>query len=161
MLSLTRKTEYALIALWQLARCDGEVVSARDIAQQHGVPLPLLMNVLKSLHRKGLVTSVRGASGGYKLAIHPAEVNLRELIEAIEGPVELIRCASTNGDAEAVEGDGACCDLLSGCPIRKPVQRVHERFIGFLNEVSLAELIRDDSLMDLQPPKPTAKVEVR
>ena len=54
MLALTKKTEYALIALCHLAHAGAEeVVSARDIAVRHGVPLPLLMNVLKCLNQKG------------------------------------------------------------------------------------------------------------
>lgn len=158
MLSLTRKTEYALIALWQLARSNGDVVSARDIAEQHRVPLPLLMNVLKSLHRKGLVKSVRGASGGYKLAVSPAEVSLQGLIEAVEGPVKLIRCATHGGNGEPVATGEECCELLNGCPIRAPVQRVHDRFVHFLSHVSLAELIQDEGFTELRTPRIAAKV---
>ncbi|MEW6250870.1 MAG: Rrf2 family transcriptional regulator, partial [Planctomycetota bacterium] len=61
MLTLTRKTEYALIAVCHLTRVGQKVVSARDIAEEHSVPLPLLMNVLKRLNRTGHVNSVRGA----------------------------------------------------------------------------------------------------
>ena len=80
MLTLTRKTEYAMIAVCHLAHAGHKVVSARDIAEAHGVPLPLLMNVLKRLNRTGHVHSVRGAKGGYVLAVPPEQFTLDGLI---------------------------------------------------------------------------------
>ena len=70
MIVLTRKTDYALVAMAHLAHHPGEegISSARDIADRYHVPLPVLMNILKTLNREGLVISVRGARGGYRLA---------------------------------------------------------------------------------------------
>ena len=82
MLSLTKKTEYALIACCYLARVNRGVVSARDIAQQHSVRVPLLMNVLKVLNQRGLLKSARGARGGYTLAVPADELSLARVIEA-------------------------------------------------------------------------------
>src|SRR5262245_25494766 len=64
MLSFSRKTDYALIALSHLARLQGRTVSAREIAQAYGLPQALVMNVLKAMHRAGIVSSVRGVKGG-------------------------------------------------------------------------------------------------
>lgn len=139
MLSLTKKTEYALIAVSHLARQGpGKVVSARDIHEQHGVPLPLLMNVLKKLNHAGLVHSVRGARGGYSLARGPDRFSLTELIEAVEGPVQLVRCADLN------KGNRKCA-LTRACPIQRAVHRVHHRMRDFLNEVTIAEIAFDGS----------------
>ena len=89
MLTLTRKTDYALIALSHLAANQGRIVSAREIAGKYRVPLALLMNLLKLCAAAGLVESVRGARGGYRLGKPPEKITLVELVEAIEGPLKL------------------------------------------------------------------------
>src|ERR1035437_1275386 len=86
MLSLTKKTGYGLIAMTHLAQLEAhEVASAREIADLFGVPASLLMNVLKELAAAGYVESVRGAKGGYRLARRPEEINLADLVSAMEG----------------------------------------------------------------------------
>ena len=100
MLSLSKKTDYALIALAYLGQVRGEhsphatsesdAVSARKIADKHSLPLPLLMNLLKDLVRARIVTSVRGATGGYRLAVDPADVSLLDVVQAIDGPVQMV-----------------------------------------------------------------------
>lgn len=136
MLSLTRKCEYALIAASHLARAGDMVVSARDIAARYSIPLPLLMNVLKTLNRCGLVESVRGARGGYMLARPARDITLQELIEGVEGPVRLVRCVTP------ASGEPAC-DLSGNCPIRDPLHRLHERFRAFLTAVTVADVAFD------------------
>ncbi|MBK9118592.1 MAG: Rrf2 family transcriptional regulator [Phycisphaerales bacterium] len=136
MLTLTRKTEYALIAISHLARVGRQIVSARDIAEEHTVPLPLLMNVLKKLNRAGYINSVRGARGGYLLATNPEELTLADLIEAVEGPVHLTRCTNTADDARV-------CGISSTCPIRRSLVRVHQRLHAFLRGVTVAEIAHD------------------
>ena len=146
MLTLTRKTEYALIAVCHLARVGQKVVSARDIAEQHAVPLPLLMNVLKRLNRTGHVTSVRGAHGGYVLAVPPETVSLAGLIEAVEGPVSLVRCVSAPNGRRL-------CMRMDVCTIRHSVAKVHEQLRRFLSDVSVADIAFDETLT----PAETAK----
>jgi Rrf2 family protein len=137
MLTLTRKTEYGLIAVCHLARVGQKVTSARDIAEEHGVPLPLLMNVLKRLNRTGHVSSVRGARGGYVLNVSPKEFTLAGLIEAVEGPVNLVRCTGTVKENRR-------CGLTQSCTIRKAVVKVHVRLRQFLDEVTIADLAFDE-----------------
>lgn len=137
MLTLTRKTEYALIAICHLARVGQKVTSARDIAEEHGVPLPLLMNVLKRLNRTGHITSVRGARGGYLLAVRPQEFTLAGLIEAVEGPVHLTRCTNTAKNRRT-------CDLSGHCTVRPSLVKVHQRLTNFLSGVTIADLAFDE-----------------
>ena len=134
MLTLTKKSEYALVAICHLARSPTEVVSARDIAERYRVPRPLLMNVLKSLSQYGLVRSARGAHGGYSLNCDPSEVSLNCLIEAIEGPVRLVPCASRPKDHPYH------CDRMHDCSIRQPLHRVHDAFNEFLKCITIADL---------------------
>jgi len=148
MLTLTRKTEYAMIAMCHLARAGQKVTSAREIAQTHGMPLPLLMNVLKRLNRTGHVTSVRGARGGYRLAVPPAEFTLDALIEAVEGPVHLVRCTNPAKNARR-------CTLTKPCPVRGSVRKVHDRLRAFLSGVTIADLAFDQE--SFQAPKVVAQ----
>lgn len=138
MLALTRKTEYALIALSHLARRSRRVVSAREIADTSGVPLPILTNTLKVLASTGIVLSARGVRGGYALQRPLDSISLRDLITATEGPVHLVRCA-LGEDATSRRP----CDLEQSCPIRQPVTRIHNRLTRFLEDVSLAEIVGD------------------
>jgi Rrf2 family iron-sulfur cluster assembly transcriptional regulator len=138
MLSLTKKTEYALIAICHLARVGREkIVSARDIHEAHGVPLPLLMNVLKRLNHAGYVNSTRGAHGGYVLAVPPTRLTMTQLIEAVEGPVQFVRCVDLNKQNRK-------CALTKSCPIQGAVHRVHRRLRDFLTDVTIAEIAFDN-----------------
>ncbi len=135
MLALTKKTDYALIALNHLAGHRNQVANARAIAERYHIPAALLMNIMKLLTHHGFVRSVRGSKGGYVLALEPAAITLYQLIVAIEGPVEFVKCA------EPLNADGeSSCDLLEVCPVSRPVRKIHERLSQFLKEVSLAEI---------------------
>lgn len=139
MLSLTKKTDYALIALVHLAKVkdpDG-LVSAREIADSYQLSHQLLMNILKVLSNAGILSSVRGPKGGYRLDVSPAEITVDTLIEAIEGRVRFVQCAELDAD------DGHACGLLETCPIRWPAVRIHERLRSFLQGITVADLMSD------------------
>ena len=137
MLALTKKTGYGLIAMTYLAGLDeGEVASAREIAERFDVPTSLLMNVLKELSAAGYVESVRGAHGGYRLALDPEEVSVADLVTAVEGPIRLAQCVAGK-DRRA---DSEPCRLVERCPVADPVHRVQRRLSDFLKTVTLAEI---------------------
>ncbi len=144
MLAFTKKTGYALVAMAHLAHLDeGSLASAREIATTSGVSSSLLMNVLKELAVAGYVESVRGARGGYRLAIQPAEMTLSDLVEVLEGPVRLAECV-TDGAA----GSGECtCEVMARCPVTDPVHRVQRRLNDFLKKVSLAEIVEPSAAL--------------
>ena len=135
---LTRKTDYALVALAGLARQGDASASARDLAEQLHLPLPVLRNILKVLTSHGLLVSTRGPSGGYRLARPPARITLAQIIEIIEGPVQLVTCCPTTpGEVETR------CQLEDSCLIKGNVRKVHESLMEFLNEVTLDQLATD------------------
>jgi Rrf2 family protein len=138
MLALTKKTDYALIALALLARQSDGVVSAREIARESGLPLPILTNVLKTLAGSRIVISARGATGGYALARPISAISLYELVTSIEGPFHLVQCASRE-----ISTDKGGCEHESSCPIRRPVYRIHDRLEEFLKSVSLDEITQE------------------
>lgn len=136
MLALTRKTDYGLVAMAHLADKSDQVCSAREIARAHSIPLPVLMNILKRLSREGLITSVRGTRGGYRLAIDLEQLSLKEFIGAVEGPIRMVLCADDHHD-----GNVSC--VISGCcPVQAPLIRLHDRFAEFLSGVPLSEIVR-------------------
>jgi Rrf2 family protein len=137
MLALAKKTGYGLIAMAHLAELPpGRVCSAREIARTYEIPTALLMNVLKALSSAGYVDSFRGSHGGYRLARQPEEINLAELVGAIEGPVPQAHClAAVSGD------DRECTDqVMARCPVADPVHRVQRKLRDFLRKVTLAEI---------------------
>lgn len=138
MLALTKRSEYAVIALCHLAREPERVISAREISDRYRVPLPLLMNVLKSLQQNGLLRSNRGAQGGYRLSGDPHQLTLEAVLETVEGPLGLVQCGSS-ADLER-----AACELLGTCPIRRPMQRLNGMFRQFVAGVTIAELAGDE-----------------
>lgn len=158
MLGFTRKTDYALVALATLAaegsRRDGWArLSARQIAERHGVPLALLMNVLKDLVGCKLVTSTRGAKGGYRLARDPAAITVHEIVAATEGPVKVMACCGEPEETPpCVE-----CGVVVTCPVTRSVRRLNERINEFLEEVTLADLIREDP----DAIRPVSREEIR
>lgn len=95
-MNLSSKTQYACLAMLELAQHhpQGEPVQVRRIAERHGIPSPFLVQILQDLKRAGLVTSVRGAAGGYLLARVPEELSLAELLDVVEGPQDTNCCAA-------------------------------------------------------------------
>src|SRR5947207_9700038 len=94
MLSFSRKTDYALIALAHLAMRQGQTVAAREIARTYGLPQALVMRILKALHHAQIVASIRGVKGGYQLAADLHRVSLFELIEVLNA----MDSTEANGD---------------------------------------------------------------
>src|SRR5579862_5799279 len=105
MISLTKKTDYALIALAYLGQHPGRVASAREIAEARNLPAALLMNILKELQHHGLLRSTRGVKGGYEIAADFNSVSLHQVIVALEGPVRLIECAGESSCHHDTEGE--------------------------------------------------------
>lgn len=140
MLSFTRKTDYALISLAHLAGAPGNACSAREIATKYGMPMPLIMNVLKALAQHELIRSERGPRGGYHLAKLPADITLHDIITAVDGPVALVYCLDKSVGRNGRGTRSGGCELTSKCPVQTHVHRVHHRLVGFLKEVTLADM---------------------
>lgn len=95
---LSAKTEYAAIAVLELARqwTAGEPVRIRSICEAHGVPSRFLVQILLQLKGSGVVVSTRGAAGGYQLARPPEEITLEDVFRVIEGPDELVTAVTAD-----------------------------------------------------------------
>jgi Rrf2 family protein len=135
MLRLSKKADYALIAMKHLAlRGDRGSSSAREIAEGFDIPIELLAKVLQRLVRGGLLASQQGTRGGYQLARAPVLISVADVIQAIDGPVTVTACT---GD------EGQQCEQFSKCNVRDPLWRVRERILAALGECTIAELAAD------------------
>jgi Rrf2 family protein len=130
-MNVSAKTEYACIAVLELAAQHdaGEPVRIRDIAERHGIPSRFLVQILLQLKSAGLVSSVRGATGGYRLAKEPGEITLCEVMSVVDGQSATI--TSSAGRTTPTTR------VLLSC--RK---RVAAKERELLSEVTFAELVR-------------------
>lgn len=90
-MKITARAEYASLAILELAlRFNSGQVQAKEIADRQQIPLKFLEQILIQLRNAGLVRSIRGASGGYLLARPPDEISLKDVVEAVEGELNII-----------------------------------------------------------------------
>lgn len=86
--------EYAFHSLfYMVALPEHKTIGIRDLARLHGIPATYLSKVYAKLTRAGLVRSVPGVGGGYELARRPEDISFWDIVEAVEGPSSLFRCA--------------------------------------------------------------------
>jgi Rrf2 family protein len=135
MLKLTKKADYGLIALKHLAVNSGEVSSsAKAIAECYGIPQPLLAKILQKLTKIGLLQSLPGTNGGYRLARPPQSITALEVIRAIDGPIILTACFTEHG----------ACEHSEKCNVRAPLRKVHEGILNLLNTITISDMSRDE-----------------
>ena len=134
MLRISKLTDYGTVVLAHLAGRTG-VVSSADVAAATGLALPTVSKLLKALGRAGLVSSTRGANGGYELARAPREISAAEIIDALEGPVSITECSS----------DDSNCEHEGVCNVGGAWQRINVAIRRALTDVSLDDLLRTNS----------------
>jgi FeS assembly SUF system regulator len=134
MLRVSRLTDYATVVMTCLAAQPEAVLSAVQIAEAARLELPTVSKLLKSLGHAGLVESFRGANGGYRLARPARDINLAEIVEAMEGPLSMTECSVTLGN----------CDHESYCTVRGNWQRINTVVEKALRAMSLAEMLEPE-----------------
>jgi FeS assembly SUF system regulator len=130
---LTHLADYAVVIMTAAARREaGARLSASELAQETGVPLPTTQKLMGRLAAEGLLTSVRGAAGGFTLA-RPAEaISLADVVEAVEGPIAMTVCSGLEGPSD--------CALDAHCKVKPHMGIVGNAIRGALGAVSLTEL---------------------
>ena len=130
---LSHLADYAVVLMTAAARRDaGARLSASELAQETGVPLPTTQKLMGRLAVEGLLTSARGVSGGFALA-RPAEaITLADIVEAVEGPIAMTVCSEGRSD----------CALDAHCRVKPHMGIVGDAVRGALGAVSLTELAR-------------------
>jgi Rrf2 family transcriptional regulator, iron-sulfur cluster assembly transcription factor len=131
MMELTRKAEYAIRGMLYLARKqEGGISMLAEIAGAVDTPRTFLAKIFQDLVKTGLIRSTRGVKGGFVLARPPERITLREIVEAIEGPIMPNKC---------LMGEGVC-SFQKTCPVHPVWRRLQAVTKGILDEVTLKAL---------------------
>lgn len=132
MLRVTRLTDYATMLLTTLATAPDAVHSATALAERTRLELTTVSKVLKSLAQAGLVEGLRGVNGGYRMTCSPQDVSLLEIVEAIEGPLEMTECSSEHSR----------CEYEPHCNIAPHWRQVNDIIADALRGVSVAQMLQ-------------------
>jgi Rrf2 family protein len=131
MFKLSRKSDYALIAIKHLATHGGDgSCSAAEIAELYDISTPLMAKVLQKLAKQGLLAARHGSAGGYQLARDPGRITALDVINAIDGPLLITSCVTNHGE----------CGQTAHCTIREPLRRVNESILQVLGAVTISQM---------------------
>lgn len=131
-MKISTKIRYGTRAMLELACHYGEgPIELKEIAKRESISLKYLEQVIVPLRTAGLVKSVRGSKGGYSLAKPPSEICLNDLIEILEGPLNLIECLN----------DSKVCQKISTCVTRDIWKEVSEAIQGIFHSVTLEDMV--------------------
>ena len=129
MLKITRKVEYALIAVRHLEKTSGKLVSVNEISKLYGIPRELLAKTMQKLASANIVKSVKGPRGGYKTMTKAANTTLNDFFEILEGPTAIMDCYFESG-----------CDHLTSCNIRTPINKINNSIRNLFDNLTLADI---------------------
>lgn len=130
MIRLSRMADYSVLLMAGCARSDVVLVSAQNLAMSTRVPPATVSKLLKKLLKSGLLVSVQGMKGGYRLARSASEITVADIITAVDGPIGLTLCSSSEGD----------CALEQLCFVRLGFKRINDVILQELAKVTLAEI---------------------
>jgi Rrf2 family protein len=131
LLKLTKKADYALMAMKHLAeRASEGSQSAKDVAEAFGIPHEALAKILQRLAKAGLLQSQHGTNGGYTLARPAHTISAFEVIKAIDGPLFITSCITVRGE----------CDQTDRCNIREPLRKVNESIEAVLKRIKISHM---------------------
>ncbi|MBD3168210.1 MAG: Rrf2 family transcriptional regulator [candidate division Zixibacteria bacterium] len=133
---LSRKGDYALRAVIQLALSEGIPRSITHVSNAGGIPRNFAAKILKELTDAGLLKSYPGKTGGYTLKKMPENISFREIIEAVEGPIVINRCLDETGD----------CARMSICRMYNAWKNTQEKMLGLLDDVKIGDVITPEAV---------------
>ena len=129
MLKLTRKLEYALIALRHMQDKGDIFTSAKEIAGMYLIPYELLAKILQQMAKLNYIKAAKGPKGGYQIRKGLTEISLTQFIEDIEGPIGIVDC-NINSD----------CVQLNNCNIRMSIKQINSNIREIFNEIRVGDI---------------------
>jgi FeS assembly SUF system regulator len=141
MLRISKLTDYGTVILACLATAPERRLTASEVAERTRLGLPTVSKLLKCFHRAGLLTSARGARGGYQLARPAAAISAAAIIDAIEGPLAITECS----------GQHSTCEHETSCSTGSAWQRINGAIRRSLDEISLAQLSGQEAVAIWRP----------
>ncbi len=143
MLKISRLADYAVVVMSGLDQ-SGPHRAASDLAASVGLPEPTVCKVLKILAREGLLESVRGMNGGYRLARAPVHITIADIVTAMDGPIAMTPC--TDGSTDSCQLSGRCAVTGRWNPVNQAIRTA-------LENVTLADMTK-------KPEPPRVKLQV-
>ncbi|RLA19710.1 MAG: SUF system Fe-S cluster assembly regulator [Gammaproteobacteria bacterium] len=131
MLRLGKMTDYATVILSYIANSRVSIHAALEISTATGIAQPTVSKILKLLVKAEVLSSMRGAKGGYALVQAPDEITVAAVIIALEGPISLTECSHSDHS----------CEQVSGCQIGSNWRLVNQTVQKALESVTLADLM--------------------
>jgi Rrf2 family iron-sulfur cluster assembly transcriptional regulator len=129
---LTRAGDYGVFGVIHLAKQPkGKIVSLSEVSKAEDIPEKFLAKIFQHLSRSGLIRSHRGARGGFSLARPATEITVKELLEAIQGPICFSKCLSHSDD----------CVRQDDCRLRDVMQKAQDNSLKVFTQKTLADLI--------------------
>lgn len=132
-MKITQEADYGLRVVLYLCKLeDGAKVDAATISEHEVLPLRFLLKLLRKLISNGIIISYRGVNGGYSLNRQPEDITLRDVIEAIDGPIAVNRCLL----------DPAFCNVKKGnkCEIHRALSGIQQNLVSQLESVNFNDL---------------------
>lgn len=138
-MKLSTRGRYGVRAMLELALHPGEgPIALQELAQRQGISAKYLEQLLIPLKASGLVTSVRGAKGGYMLAVAPDKVSLYDIVRTLEGPLAVVECVQ----------DPTICERVGGCTVHLVWGEMSQLLVDFLTNISLANMVERQQALD-------------
>ena len=151
LLKLTKKADYALMAMKHLAESASQGSrSAKDVADAYGIPPEALAKILQRLAKAGLLLSQHGTNGGYTLARPAHTISAFEVIQAIDGPLFITSCITVRGE----------CDQSVRCNIREPLRKVNESIEAVLKRIKISHMREEPDEASAEVPKTSELVTI-
>ena len=132
MLKLSKKTEYAIIALMAMTNGKSDkLYTSKELSQRYNIPPEIMGKVMQSLAKNELIISHQGVKGGYQLSKDLSDINIISVISAVEGPLKVVDCVAV---------DDCGCNQLNSCNIKGPMEMIQSELYDFLGNITLKSL---------------------
>ena len=134
---IRRDTDYAFRLTAELAGVYSEnrIISARVLAKDNEVSYALTCKILQKLAKAGIIESTMGPKGGFRLSKDPDDIEFKQIVEAVQGPVSVNKCLA----------GGHICPFKGKCPVHRKMAVLQSKINGYLKELTLQEFISGDS----------------
>ena len=129
MLKLTRKLEYALIALRHMQDKRDTFISTKEIAGMYLIPHELLAKILQQMAKLNYIKAARGSRGGYRIRKGLTEISLTQFVEELEGPFGMVNCSISSD-----------CIQLNNCNIRMPINKINDNIRSIFNDITITDI---------------------
>lgn len=130
-MKLTSYTNYALRCLQLAALRAPDLIRVDDVAKIHGLSRPHIVKIVHELGKAGFLTTVRGRNGGFQLARDPEDINISDVVQLTEGPLDVVECFNKETNT---------CPLIGICKLSRAMQRATAAFMDVLSELSVADI---------------------